>query len=267
MTALVTGVGGFIGSTLAESLVESGERVIGIDSFLDYYPRAVKERNLESPLREPTVRAPRRAAPGARASSPPRRMRPSLPSRGPGRGSGELGRRVRDLHRQQHPRDPAAPGSGGGNRASAHSCSPPHPPSTATRRRLPMIEDIPLHPVSPYGVSKLAAEKLCELYFVNHQVPTVSLRYFTVYGPRQRPDMAFHRLLKCALEGTPFHLFGDGGQTRDFTFIADAVAATIAASERGRARCGLQHRRRLAGYRCSRSSRRCARSPDGTSRS
>ncbi len=97
-----------------------------------------------------------------------------------------------------------------------------------------MIEDVPLHPVSPYGVSKLAAENLCELYFANHRVPAVSLRYFTVYGPRQRPDMAFHRLLKCALEGTPFHLFGDGGQTRDFTFIADAVSATISASERGR---------------------------------
>jgi UDP-glucose 4-epimerase len=97
-----------------------------------------------------------------------------------------------------------------------------------------MVEDVPLHPVSPYGVSKLAAERLCELYFVNHRVPTVSLRYFTVYGPRQRPDMAFHRLLKCALDGTPFRLFGDGRQTRDFTFVGDAVAATLAASERGR---------------------------------
>jgi UDP-glucose 4-epimerase len=96
-----------------------------------------------------------------------------------------------------------------------------------------MVEDIPLHPVSPYGVSKLAAEKLCELYSVNHRVPTVSLRYFTVYGPRQRPDMAFHRILKCARDKTPFHLFGDGQQTRDFTFITDAVAATISASERG----------------------------------
>jgi nucleoside-diphosphate-sugar epimerase len=69
---------------------------------------------------------------------------------------------------------------------------------------------------------------------VNHRVPTVSLRYFTVYGPRQRPDMAFHRLQTGALSGTPFHLFGDGHQTRDFTFVADAVAATLAASERGR---------------------------------
>ena len=97
-----------------------------------------------------------------------------------------------------------------------------------------MKEDVPLHPVSPYGVSKLAAEKLCELYYVNHRVPTVSLRYFTVYGPRQRPDMAFHRLLRCAGSGQAFKLFGDGTQTRDFTFVDDAVSATVAASERGR---------------------------------
>ena len=101
------------------------------------------------------------------------------------------------------------------------------------RASLPMHEDVPLHPVSPYGVSKLAAEKLVELYHVNHGLPTVSLRYFTVYGPRQRPDMAFHRLLRCARSGDAFHLFGDGRQTRDFTFVSDAVAATIAASERG----------------------------------
>jgi UDP-glucose 4-epimerase len=97
-----------------------------------------------------------------------------------------------------------------------------------------MTEDVPLHPVSPYGVTKLAAEKLCELYHVNHAVPTVSLRYFTVYGPRQRPDMAFHRLMRCALTGDAFRLYGDGHQTRDFTFIDDAVHATIEASERGR---------------------------------
>jgi UDP-glucose 4-epimerase len=88
--------------------------------------------------------------------------------------------------------------------------------------------------VSPYGVSKLAAEMLCRLYFLNHGVPTVSLRYFTVYGPRQRPDMAFHRLMRAALLAEPVPLYGDGGQTRDFTFIDDAVAATLAAAERGR---------------------------------
>jgi UDP-glucose 4-epimerase len=81
-------------------------------------------------------------------------------------------------------------------------------------------------------VSKLAAEMLCHLYFVNHRVPTVSLRYFTVYGPRQRPDMAFHRLFRCAIRGEEFPMFGDGNQTRDFTFVKDAVAATRASAEK-----------------------------------
>jgi UDP-glucose 4-epimerase len=99
---------------------------------------------------------------------------------------------------------------------------------------IPMREDALLQPVSPYGVTKLAAEHLCHLYHVNYGVPAVSLRYFTVYGPRQRPDMAFHRFIRAALEGRPITLFGDGEQTRDFTFVEDAVAATIAAGDRGR---------------------------------
>ena len=83
-------------------------------------------------------------------------------------------------------------------------------------------------------VTKLAAEQLCYLYHVNHGVPTTSLRYFTVYGPRQRPDMAFNRFLRAALDGLPITLYGDGEQTRDFTFVTDAVAATMAAGDRGR---------------------------------
>jgi UDP-glucose 4-epimerase len=82
-------------------------------------------------------------------------------------------------------------------------------------------------------VTKLAAEQLCYLYHVNHGVPAVSLRYFTVYGPRQRPDMGFHRFLRAALRGDPITVYGDGEQTRDFTFVDDAVAATMAAAERG----------------------------------
>ena len=96
-----------------------------------------------------------------------------------------------------------------------------------------MREDALPQPVSPYGVTKLAAEQLCYLYFVNHAVPAVSVRYFTVYGPRQRPDMAFHRFLRAAINGEPIVLYGDGEQTRDFTFVADAVAATVAAAEVG----------------------------------
>jgi UDP-glucose 4-epimerase len=98
---------------------------------------------------------------------------------------------------------------------------------------IPMREDALPQPVSPYGVTKLAAEQLCYLYHVNHGVPTVSLRYFTVYGPRQRPDMGFHRFITAAIAGDPIHLYGDGEQTRDFTFVRDAVAATAAAGNRG----------------------------------
>jgi UDP-glucose 4-epimerase len=98
---------------------------------------------------------------------------------------------------------------------------------------MPMREDALPQPVSPYGVTKLAAEQLCYLYYVNHGVPTVSLRYFTVYGPRQRPDMGFHRFLRATLLGESITVYGDGEQTRDFTFVTDAVAATIAAASRG----------------------------------
>ena len=95
---------------------------------------------------------------------------------------------------------------------------------------LPTAEDALPSPLSPYGVTKLAAEQLCGLYHAEHGVEAVALRYFSVYGPRQRPDMAFRRFCHAALDGTPIRLFGDGRQTRDFTFVADIVAATRAAA-------------------------------------
>jgi len=101
------------------------------------------------------------------------------------------------------------------------------------RAAIPMREDALPQPVSPYGVTKLAAEQLCYLYYINYGVPTTAVRYFTVYGPRQRPDMAFNRFIRAALTHEAITLYGDGEQTRDFTFVLDAVAATIAAGERG----------------------------------
>jgi UDP-glucose 4-epimerase len=98
---------------------------------------------------------------------------------------------------------------------------------------LPTREDVTPRPVSPYGVTKVAAEHLARIYWQSFGVPTVCLRYFTVYGPRQRPDMALTRLIACALANEPFELFGDGNQTRDFTFVTDAVSATIAAARHG----------------------------------
>jgi UDP-glucose 4-epimerase len=98
---------------------------------------------------------------------------------------------------------------------------------------MPMREDALLQPVSPYGVTKLAGEQLSYLYHVNYGVPAVALRYFTVYGPRQRPDMGFHKFLRATILGEPIAVYGDGEQTRDFTFVADAVDATVAAAARG----------------------------------
>ena len=99
--------------------------------------------------------------------------------------------------------------------------------------RFPTAEDDLPAPISPYGVTKLAAEHLCRLYHRAYGLPTVSLRYFTIYGPRQRPDMAFSRFIAAALNGDPLTVYGDGGQIRDFTYVADAVSATVAAATEG----------------------------------
>jgi nucleoside-diphosphate-sugar epimerase len=96
---------------------------------------------------------------------------------------------------------------------------------------LPTPENQALLPVSPYGATKALGEYLTYLYFRSYGLPTVNLRYFSVYGPRQRPDMAFHRAIEAALDGGEFRLFGDGRQTRDFTYVADIVQGTIAAAE------------------------------------
>jgi UDP-glucose 4-epimerase len=98
---------------------------------------------------------------------------------------------------------------------------------------LPTPEDQILRPVSPYGATKALGEHLSYLYFRNYGVPALSLRYFSVYGPRQRPDMAFHRAIEAALTGNAFVLFGDGSQTRDFTYVGDVVEGTLLAAEHG----------------------------------
>jgi UDP-glucuronate 4-epimerase len=99
--------------------------------------------------------------------------------------------------------------------------------------RLPTSEDTPLQPISPYGATKVLGEHLCRLYHHSYALPIVMLRYFTVYGPRQRPDMAFNKLIRAALEQREILIYGDGAQTRDFTFVSDAVDGTLAAAEDG----------------------------------
>ena len=123
---------------------------------------------------------------------------------------------------------------------------------------MPMREDAVPQPVSPYGVTKLAAEHLCRLYHANYGVPAVSLRFFTVYGPRQRPDMGFHRFLRAAHLGEPIAIYGDGEQTRDFTYVGDVVAAILAAGDRGRPEASITSAA-AAGCRSTRCSRRSRR--------
>jgi UDP-glucose 4-epimerase len=232
MKALVTGVAGFIGSTLADRLVGEGVDVVGLDCFTDYYPRPAKEKNLSALLGRPNFRFVETRIQDA-----------------------DLGGLLRDrtdvFHlaaqagvRKSWGRDFAiytsnnidatqvlleASAGVNLNRFVYASSSSVYGDNVA----LPMREDALPEPVSPYGVTKLAAEQLCYLYFVNYGVPTVSLRYFTVYGPRQRPDMGFHKFLRATLLGQPITVYGDGEQTRDFTFVHDAVTATATAATRG----------------------------------
>jgi nucleoside-diphosphate-sugar epimerase len=233
VNAFVTGCAGFIGSTLAERLLADGADVVGVDCFTDYYPRPIKERNLSAALAHPRFRF---------IESPIQDLDLTA----------ELGDRTHIFHlaaqagvRKSWGRDfaiysvnnieatqlllEAATSMPSLERLVYSSSSSVY----GDRVAMPMREDALPEPVSPYGVSKLAAEQLCYLYFANFGVPAVSLRYFTVYGPRQRPDMAFHKFLRATVTDEAITLYGDGGQTRDFTFISDAVNANVLAATRG----------------------------------
>jgi UDP-glucose 4-epimerase len=233
MRALVTGAAGFIGSHLSERLVQEGASVVGLDCFTDYYPRALKERNLaklrsapgftlvESSLRDVDIRKLLDGVTHVFHLAAQAGVRESW-------GSDFRVYTVNNVEATQILLEACT-----AQRierlvyASSSSVYGDEVP-------LPMREDVRLQPVSPYGVTKLAAEQLCYLYHVNYGVPAVSLRYFTVYGPRQRPDMGFSRFFKAAMNEQAVTQFGDGHQTRDFTFVADAVAGTLAAATRGR---------------------------------
>jgi UDP-glucose 4-epimerase len=232
MKALVTGAAGFIGSHLTGALLDRGAQVTGIDCFTDYYPRAIKEGNLannaghsaftfvEERIQDADLEALLDGTTHVFHLAAQAGVRKSWGSdfRIYTDNNVDASQQLleacvgRPLHRFVY----ASSSSLYGDNVS-----------------FPMREDALPQPVSPYGVTKLAAEQLCYLYFVNHRVPTTSVRYFTVYGPRQRPDMAFHRFIKAALTNGRITLYGDGEQTRDFTYVADAVAATMAAGERG----------------------------------
>jgi len=233
MKVIVTGAAGFIGSHLADSLLADGHEVTGIDCFTDYYPRAAKEEN----LRGARSQAAFRFVEGRLQDLPLENLLKGadvvyhLAAQAGVRASwGRDFAQYTDHNVLASQRLlEAALGAGRPRVVYASSSSVYGDVET-----LPLREDARCRPVSPYGVTKLAAEHLAVLYHKNHGLPTVGLRYFTAYGPRQRPDMAFHRFLRAARDGEPVRVFGDGTQTRDFTFVEDIVAATRAAAVSGR---------------------------------
>jgi len=223
MRFAVTGAAGFIGSHLAEALVEAGHETVGIDCFTDYYDPAVKEEN----ARGLDVRRLDLAA-------------DDLDFRGfegvfhlagqPGvRSFGDVFPLYlrRNLHASQRVFEAAA--RDGARVVFASSSS-----IYGEAERYPTPEDTPPVPVSPYGITKLACEHLAWAYARSFGLDVCVLRYFNAFGPRQRPDMAFTKIAFALAEGKPFDLFGDGEQTRGWTYVADVVSATTAAMERGR---------------------------------
>jgi UDP-glucose 4-epimerase len=233
MKVVVTGVAGFIGSHVAESLADDGHEVTGVDCFTDYYPRPAKEANLER-LRDHSafrlVEERLQDAHLARLLDGAAHVYHLAAQAGVRASWGREFACYTDhnvLATQRLLEAAVAAGRPTVVYASSSSVYGDSP-------QLPFREDGPCQPVSPYGVTKLAAEHLAVLYHRNHGLPTVSLRFFTVYGPRQRPDMAFHRFLMAARDGAELPVFGDGTQTRDFTFVSDIVAAVRAAPLSGR---------------------------------
>ena len=229
MQALVTGAAGFVGSHTCEALLRLGHRVRGVDCFTEYYDVEHKKRNLGLLTREPSftftnadiLTAPLpelldgvdvvlhlAAQPGVRASWKD--------------GFAEYARQNVLVTQRllEAARDAELSRFVYASSSSVYGRAPSYPTS----------ETDPTRPHSPYGVTKLAAEHLCSLYADNWGLPTVSLRYFTVFGPRQRPDMAFNRFISAGLERRPITVYGDGEQVRDFTYVEDVVAANLAAA-------------------------------------
>jgi len=232
MISLVTGTAGFIGSHLSAALLQKGHEVRGLDCFTDYYAREIKEKNLFPLLQHPRFKFYESdihltdlpallkgvhavfhlaAQAGVRASW--------------GKSFGIYTRNNIDATQLllEAAKDISLEKFIYASSSSVYGISPD----------LPWAETSLPVPHSPYGVSKLAAEHLCSLYHRNYGIPTVSLRFFTVYGPGQRPDMAFFKFFKAILQNEPIPVFGDGRQTRDFTYIDDIIRGNIAALEKG----------------------------------
>jgi UDP-glucuronate 4-epimerase len=221
MRYVVTGAAGFVGSQLGEALAAAGHDVVGVDCFTDYYDPAEKEANAaaldisrldlaEAPLDLDGVDGIFHLAAQAGVRSfgdvfPLYVRRNVLATQ-----------RVLEAAAAARVRVVLASSSSIYGEAEAY----------------PTPEDATPRPISPYGITKLACEHLARAYAVGFGLDAVVLRYFTVYGPRQRPDMFFRRVCEALLAGTTFEIYGSGGQSRSFTYVGDAVEATISAMER-----------------------------------
>ncbi|MFT4084124.1 MAG: NAD-dependent epimerase/dehydratase family protein [Nocardioides sp.] len=226
--SLVTGAAGFIASHLVESLLDAGEEVVAVDSLTDYYDVAQKRANLAgfgarrgvevvtADVADPAVldRVAQADVVYHLAGQPGVRLSWD-------RNFGAYVERNVDRTQQllEAARSARVPRLVYASSSSVYGNQPSYP---VDERALPA-------PFSPYGVTKLAAEHLCGLYAQNYGLGTVSLRFFTVYGPRQRPDMAFSRFIRSALAGRPLTITGDGTAIRDFTYVGDIVEALRAA--------------------------------------
>ena len=229
MAVLVTGCAGFIGSHLTDSLLADGHEVVGVDCFNDNYARDYKRANLEEALawkefdfvpldlsrgdlaslvEQVEVVYHLAAEPGVRSSW------------GPRFANYERNNITATQHLLEACRNWPEKRFVFASSSSIYGQA----------ETLPTPEDVVPRPFSPYGVTKLAAEHLCQAYHANYGVATVTLRYFSVYGPRQRPDMGLNNFCRAALEERPLTVFGDGLQTRDFTYVDDVVAASRAAA-------------------------------------
>ena len=231
MRALVTGCAGFIGSHLVDRLLALGYEVVGIDCFTDYYPREIKEANVADALHNPKFRLIAKNILDIKEAETPEvdhvfhlaAQAGVRPSWGRNfeiylRNNIAATQRLLELYKEKPIQ-----------RFVYASSS-----SVYGEAELAVKEDIVLKPESPYGMTKLAAENLCYLYHLNYDIPVISLRYFSVYGPRQRPDMAIHKFVQGIWQGEEVTVYGDGEQTRDFTYVAEVVGANIlAASSQG----------------------------------
>lgn len=231
MRVLVTGAAGFIGSSLCEELLRRGHEVHGIDSFTPYYPRSIKEENLKWCRRQDSFFFTEADLATTEISALLEGVEWLFHQAGqPGvRASWDDGfsqyvswnvlatQRLLEASRKSSTLRAFVAASSSSVYGAAEM--------------FPTRENTTPVPVSPYGVTKLASENLCTLYGAQFGLPTISLRYFTVYGPRQRPDMGIHRLIRANLDGQTFIVFGDGRQRRDFTFVDDAVESNIRAAE------------------------------------